>query len=339
MTTKKDIFRRVAAVLAGLALVAGALLSIYVARTWNRTWEVPAPDLHASRDPDAIRRGEYLVYGPAHCVECHAATSADAEPAVEGVRLPLVGGRRFAAPGLGVVYAKNLTPDAETGIGRYSDGEIARMLRYSVRPDGKASIRLLMPYQHMSDDDLVAILSFLRAQSPVRHEVPANSFTLMGKVVKSFAPVFLPRTSVVADVTAPPSAPTRERGEYIARSVANCGGCHTMHDPVTLANKSAEFAGGEEFEPSSRPGADRTIWFRTPNLTPARGSALAKFPDRATFVARFQRGGRHLAGSPMPWECFGRMNDNDLGALYEFLHSLEPATGPAADQTTFRKAG
>jgi hypothetical protein len=55
---------------------------------------------------------------------------------------------------------------------------------------------------------------------------------------------------------------------------------------------------------------------------------LTKFPDRATFVARFLRGGRHYPGSPMPWECYARMSENDAAALYEFLHALPPAPIP-----------
>jgi hypothetical protein len=56
-----------------------------------------------------------------------------------------------------------------------------------------------------------------------------------------------------------------------------------------------------------------------------------KFPDRATFVARFKVGGRHYDGSPMPWEAFSRMAPEDIGALYDFLHA-QPASGePAPD--------
>jgi hypothetical protein len=61
-----------------------------------------------------------------------------------------------------------------------------------------------------------------------------------------------------------------------------------------------------------------------------------KFPDRETFVARFRVGGRHYPGSPMPWEAFARMSVSDIGALYEFLHSLPPQSGPTGEPT-FKK--
>jgi mono/diheme cytochrome c family protein len=321
-----------ALVLLCTAIVSSGVVALFVMYTWDRKWDVPLPDIHASADPEVIRRGGYLVYGPAHCSECHTAPDADLEAASERDEwLPLSGGRRLAADPLGAVYAKNLTPDLETGIGRYSDPQVARMLRYSVRPNGRASIRLLMPYGNMSDADLTAIVSFLRAQAPVRNVVPPNEFTVIGKIVKSLSPVFKPRDGVHPTAEAPEEQPTRERGEYLARSVANCVGCHTKFNSVTLAPSGPDFAGGNEMAPEKRPGVDTTVWFRTPNLTPMRGSALNKFPDRETFIARFQRGGYHYAGSPMPWRPFSRMSAEDLGALYEYFHRLAPQVGPAGE--------
>jgi hypothetical protein len=99
-----------------------------------------------------------------------------------------------------------------------------------------------------------------------------------------------------------------------------------------------DFSGGFEMEPAPLAGVDPTVWYRTPNITPAPGSALMKFPDRDTFVARFERGGRQYAGSPMPWEAFARMATEDIAALYEFLHSLEPQAG-ASGEYTLEKEG
>ena len=332
----KKYVMRGAAILAALLTLAGSAIGVYVFRTWDRKWDAPLPDIHASRDPEIIRRGEYLVRGPAHCAACHTSKEEAGSAADSRELPPLTGGRAFHAAPLGVIYSKNLTPDPETGIGRYSDAQIARMLRWSVRPDGKASVQLLMPFANLSDADLTAVISYLRAQPAVRNPVPENQFTLIGKVVKSFAPVFKPRTKIQPVEHTPEMAPTVERGKYLARTVANCVGCHTKRDPISFAAVSAEFSGGAEMEPASRPGADPSVWFVTPNLTPAHGSALAKFPDRQTFVARFQKGGVHHLGSPMPWEAFGQMSAEDLGALYEYLHSLPPQAGPTGEPT-FRK--
>lgn len=298
---------------------------------------MPLPDVHASTEPAVIKRGEYLVFGPSHCVECHVGSWEEYEQASErGERPSLKGGIRFAASPLGAVYSKNLTPDPDTGIG-YTDAQIARMLRYGVRPNGRASVQPLMPFELLSDADLTAIISYLRAQPPVRHVVPDNEWTLIGKVVKSLAPTFKPRTAVTPYASSPEERATKERGEYLARSAANCGGCHSPRTTLTFAVNGPEFSGGNPMEPTPLQDADPAIWFRPPDITPAKESALTKFPDRETFVARFQRGGRQHPGSPMPWECYGRMSAEDVGALYEYLHSLPAAPGTGGE-TTFRQA-
>jgi mono/diheme cytochrome c family protein len=329
---------RAVGILAAIVVLAVAGLSAYVAQTWDRTYDAPLPEVRISSDPAVLARGEYLIYGPAHCVECHGGSLDALEKLSEGVHVPLSGGLRLPLGPLGAVYSRNLTPDMETGIGRYSDGQIARMMRWAVRPDGRATVNPMMPFGEMAEDDLVAVISFLRAQPPVRRVVPANEWTLMGKVVKSFISIAKPRRSINPPQTAPPQAMTKERGEYLARYVGNCAGCHTPRDPNTFAETGPDFSGGFELEPVSLPGADPAVWFRTPNLTPKAGSALMKFPDRETFIARFQKGGRHHAGSPMPWEAFARMTTEDIGAVYEYLHSLQPCDGPTGEPT-FKKAG
>jgi mono/diheme cytochrome c family protein len=335
---KKLLIRSFLVVLTVLG-AAAAVMTVYVMRTWDRVYDVPLVELHASADPAVIRRGQYLVFGPAHCVDCHVASRdlKTQHPLADGETISLTGGMDFPLGPLGTVYSRNLTPDPETGIGRYSDGQIARMMRYAVRPDGKASISPMMPFDNLSDEDVVAVISFLRSQQPVRHVVPANQWTLLGKVLKSFVPTALPRRVVNPPATSPAQAATRERGEYLARYAGNCVGCHTPRNQTTYLPTGPDFAGGQDVGSEPVAGADPSIRFRIPNLTPAPGSALSKFPDRETFIARFQRGGRQHAGSPMPWECFSRLSTADLGALYEFLHSLPPAQGPIGD-AAYRKA-
>jgi mono/diheme cytochrome c family protein len=326
------ILLRILGYLGAALLAALVVVAIYVSRNWDRTWDTPLPDLHASTDPAAIARGEYLVFGPAHCVECHVGSTAELDKfAASGVYPPLTGGFEIPAAPLGVLRSKNITPDRETGIGRYSDPQIARMLRYAVRPNGQASVLPLMPYGDMSDSDIVGILSYLRTQPPIRHEVAENEWTMIGKVIRTFVATFKPRTGVHPPAVAPAQAPTKERGAYIARGVGNCVNCHSPLNQLTFALDGVEFSGGVAMEPAIREGVDPALWFVPPNITPLKGSALMRFPDRETFVARFRVGGRKHPGSPMPWECFARMQPEDIGALYEFLHSNAPAGKPVPE--------
>jgi hypothetical protein len=194
-----------------------------------------------------------------------------------------------------------------------------------------------MQYSDMSDGDIVAVLSFLRAQQPVRNTVPENRWTTIGKIIKSLAPTFKPRTNVHAPATAPPSTATAARGEYVVRAIGDCSGCHSPLNQLTFALSGPEFSGGAALEPPALPGIDKSLWFKPPNITPSKGSALLRFPDRATFVARFLRGGRKFPASPMPWESFAKLTEEDAGAIYEFLHTLTPAGESAPEEPTVKQ--
>jgi mono/diheme cytochrome c family protein len=313
-----------------VVLAAAAGLAFYVSITWNKDWDVPTPDLHASTDPAIIARGEYIVYGPAHCIECHVSDLQEYDRFFETGQPPrMSGGYKFPIGPLGTLYSKNITPDPETGIGRYTDPQIARMLRHGVRPDNKASIPLLMPFWNMSDDDIVAILSFLRAQEPVKKAPPPNEWSLLGKVMKSFVSATRPKMDGHPPKTAPPPEVSVARGKYLAESVADCSGCHTPFNEMTGSPTGPTYSGGNAIEPTPRKDVDTKLWFKPPNITPLLGSALRKFPDRATFVARFKNGGRQYAGSPMPWEALARMTPEDIGSLYEYLMTQPPSGGAA----------
>lgn len=328
--------RRILRGLKWMAIVVVVLaigLSVYVAMYWDRTWNVPEPDLHASTDPAVIVRGEYIVYGPAHCIVCHSGSVEQFQRFVDdGTPPTLSGGYPLAMGPLGTLYPKNLTPDRDTGIGRYTDPQLARMLRHGVRPDGQASIPLLMPFSEMSDADVVAAISFLRSLPPVRHEVPQNQWTTFGMVMRTFVAAARPKLDGHPPKDSPPQEPTATRGEYLARSVADCGGCHSPVSQATGAPAGPEFSGAiAPMEPIPLKGVDTSMWFTPPNITPLKGSAFSKFPDRDTFIARFKKGGRHYEGSPMPWEAFARMTPEDVGAIYEFLKTV-PASGQPAPE-------
>lgn len=310
------------------------ILIVYAQFTWNRQYDVPYPDLRASSDSAVIAHGRYLVFGPAHCSNCHVSSFDEMVRADKGELLPLKGGVVFPMGPLGTISPANLTPDSKTGIGRWTDGQIFRLLRHGIKHDGTSTLPAMMPFQNMSDDDLVAIVSFLRSLEPVRHPVPESDYTFMGKIIRAYFPAFKPVLHPTPPDEAPENRATKERGEYLARYVANCFACHTNHDPATFEFIGPEFAGGAEFEPIPGIG-DPTLWTRSPNITPHPDGALAKFPTPQDWIKRFRQG-RVVASSPMHWGPFSRMNDTDLVALWKFLNSLPP-TEHAVGETVFRK--
>jgi mono/diheme cytochrome c family protein len=299
-------------------MVAGAA-GIAQAR-WDRTFNIPEPYVEIRSDAETIDRGRYLVFGPAHCSYCH--TPPDLWERLDaGEELPLIGGYAFELP-LGTITSPNLTPDLETGIGRYTDGQLARMLRHNVRADGRAALPL-MEFQNMSDEDVVAVISYLRSVSAVRNEVPDVEWNLVGKammalLIKPTAPAGTP------PARSPAEGPSIERGAYLANSVANCAGCHSPRNMADGSYTGPRFSGGV-----MDVDGDPTHFYSVPNLTPDPKTGFIVSWTEDQFVARFGVGKLH-PGSHMPWDAYKRMSEGDLRAVYRYLMSLDPvenATG------------
>lgn len=99
------------------------------------------PKITASTDSSLIARGEYLVYGPAHCAFCHAPIS-EFPRLNAGEKVSMSGGFDFVLP-LGVVHAPNITTDVETGIGAFTDKELARAMCHGVKRNGQAKFEVI----------------------------------------------------------------------------------------------------------------------------------------------------------------------------------------------------
>jgi mono/diheme cytochrome c family protein len=315
--------RRILVTLLGILAIVVAGFAAWVASRQDLRFDAPTPALTASTDSAVIARGRYIVRDVAACASCHGAPEAVLATA-EGEETPLSGGASFVIPP-GTFRVPNITPDPETGIGRLSDGQIARALRHGVRHDG-AALLPFMEMQGLADEDLVAVISYLRSMPPVRNEVPDHEWTLLGRIV---------RATVLANPVGPSAPPpaasprgaTVENGRYLAHAVATCQSCHTTRDKATGKFTNAEFSGTNEFE--SLLGSDQT--WAPPNLTPDPKTGMSARMDEDAWVTRF-RGGRILPGSPMPWPGYARMDEDDLRAIHKYLRTLPPVehdTGPA----------
>lgn len=113
--------------------------------------------------------------------------------------------------------------------------------------------------------------------------------------------------------------PTVEYGEYLANSVANCGGCHTKSNRRTGAAEGVSFAGGSTLESRTSPGTKLV----TPNLTPDPKTGQIYKWSEDQFVDRFKNA--VPTASPMPWDNSKNISEDDLRALYRYLRSLPPA--------------
>lgn len=267
----------------------------------------PLTDWQVESTPERIARGKYLAEGVLRCMTCHSPRhwSEPGAPAIAGqegigaIRIE-EGERRIVAP--------NLTPDKKTGIGRWTDDMLARAIREGVGHDGRV-LSTTMEYQsfrRLSDDDLAAVISFLRSCKPVRNELPPTRMPLDEQ--ERLASELRPLTAPVArrDTT------TLERGRYLM-IVADCEGCHTAWD---ADRNPGLLAGGNTFKP--RDGGP-TIF--STNITPhSTGVAY----DDVTFRNVIRTGMAGTLTPEMPWISFRKMNDEDLAAISQFLRTMQP---------------
>jgi len=211
----------------------------------------------AAADEDASGRGEYLVRAGG-CFSCHTAAGGQ----------PLAGGRALTTP-FGTFYSPNITPDPDTGIGRWTDAQFLRALREGVRPDG-ANYFPVFPYPSftgITDGDALAIKAYLFSVPPVRQQNRAHDigfpfswrFLQIGWKLLFFTPgPFQP---------VPERSTAYNRGAYLATALAHCGECHTPRNILGAMRSSLRLAGTPD-------GPDGQL---VPNITPDPGTGIGKW--------------------------------------------------------------
>jgi mono/diheme cytochrome c family protein len=287
--------RRLAYVLGGLVTVVAALVVAIYGVTWartGRTFDVAATPVPVSRDSATLARGEHLVTAIGKCAECHGAD---------------YGGKVFIDdPALGRVVARNITPGGE--VAQYSDAELARAIRHGVRKNGKGL--LIMPsadYAGFSDEDVGAVVSYLRSLPPVTRPLPPTEMHFLARALWTFGQLPLMDALAIDHAKRAPErvavAPTPEYGHYLA----NVGGCTGCHGPGLSGGKI----------PGTPPD-----WRPAANLTPAGNLGKWTVDD----FTRALRTGRRPDGSPidtiMPWRAAGQMTDDEIHAVYAYLKTV-----------------
>jgi mono/diheme cytochrome c family protein len=247
-----------------------------------------AQEIKVEGTQEQIARGQHLA--SAFCVECHSTTKD----------FPMTGGvdvGRDLPINLGSFYSANLTPAGP--LKDWTDGEIFRALRDNVDKDGKRLVMMNgINVRYISDEDLLAIIAFLRSQEPVENEPPQpldqpNFLALL----MSGAGLVPDRTLVEAPIVAPAREATIEYGQFMT-SFLDCKSCH-----------GANLSGG-----------DSPIGPKGPSLRVVKGWSQEEFMN--TLRTGVDPTGHQLK-PVMPWRSTGRLDDVELSALYQYLISLE----------------
>jgi mono/diheme cytochrome c family protein len=260
--------------------------------------------------PGVLDRGRYLGEVVAACGACHHSFGPGMQP-VPG--MALAGGRVFEERGLRAV-APNITQDRETGIGGWTDAQIAAAIRDGHRPDGS----LLGPpmpvesYRGISDRDLAALVAWLRSIPPVRNAVTDRS---------RYPVALTPHGPPVGSVPDPPPDDPVARGRYIAVNLAHCMDCHSAQLGEGRADPAGRGARGLVLE-----GPWGAVQAANISSHPTQG--IGRWTD-AQIIGAITRGvsadGRRLA-PPMAGRApvWARMEPADLQAVVAYLRSLPP---------------
>ena len=248
-------------------------------------------------DADQVARGKEWAVA---CAGCHSSTG----------ELPLDGSKdNFleGGPPMGVLYAPNLTPSGP--LKDWTDAQIVRAIREGVDKDGRPL--LIMPssgFHGMSDADVLAIVAFLRSQPPSQRNVPPKDMSVLAAAFLGAG--MFPTSAqppITGPVVAPPRGPTAEYGHYLT-TATGCRDCH-----------GANLAGGT-------PGGG-------PPPGPNLGAVIPSWKE-ADFITMFRTGvapgNVQINPDMMPWKEYTKIfTDDDLRALYQYLHSLPPTGEPA----------
>jgi mono/diheme cytochrome c family protein len=305
--------------------VLGLLVLIVVGGITAIGWQIilgpkmrPVTDRKFEATPERLARGKYIAEGPASCFHCHSEPNFNA-PMGEPLASNRGSGWQMPIPELGNPSSANITSDPATGLGSWTDDEIARAIQEGVDKDGRPLFPL-MPYlrfREFTDEDLASVVVYVRTIPPVIHAVtpPVWPFPL-NVLVKT-----MPKPLTTHE-PAPARATPVARGEYLVKTVAGCGDCHTPSDDKGAPLPGLEFAGGGIFHDPT-PGANMKAVFSA-NITPDP-SGISHY-DEAYFLQTLHTGqipGRTLSNI-MPFSSFKNLTEDDLKDIFAYIKTLKP---------------
>ena len=288
----------------------------------------PPVDLKVNLTPEQTERGRYLVDHVVLCNDCHSKRDWNfyGGPVVPPLgaghecltrETKIVGVRVQDDSVPGALCIRNLTPDPKSGVGRWTDGELFRAIREGVDPAGHG-IFPIMPYavyRSLADEDISAVVAYIRQLSPVKSEWFDREIEFPMNLLSQFwpEPLWWPMKK-------PASENSVKYGGYLA-AIGRCEYCHTTRRKYgrNLA-PDRRYAGGVVFAVNGQEVVST-------NLTPHESGL--KNMSRAEFIAKFKSFSRPQkippeGNTPMNWNAYSGMTETDLGAIYDFLQARWP---------------
>ncbi len=269
----------------------------------------PGSEAPPATQASSVERGEYIVNAVAHCFLCHSEQDwSGEEPKILAGRQGA--GALFPDEGIpGRLYAPNITPDNETGIGLATDEQLDKAIREGIGLDGRRLFPVMSDFSMMSDEDLAAVIAYLRSQPAVSNKVPAREFP---EPVLAGLPPAWPISRPVRGPSG--DGQSLENGQYLA-ALGDCVGCHTAMNEMGQPRMEIAFGGGFELK---GPWGDIV----TPNIT--FDPSGIEYYDEALFKKVLTTGdpGARRLNKLMPVQIYRNMTDSDMGSVFLFLQSL-----------------
>ena len=275
------------------------------------------PPEPAGPEAKLVARGAYIAKAGG-CLVCHTGMG----PTGPDLAHPGAGGLEMPDPA-GTWRTPNITPDKSSGIGGWTDDQIARAIREGVRPEG-TQLYSIMPYasyNRLTDDDTKALVAFLRTLEPVKRVVAPN------KDLK-FPKLPMPSPANAPDVVGDPV----KHGEYMA-SIMLCSHCHWTPDAKMMVQPDKLFAGGLEMTlPMFGPG---TLF--VPNITSDKETGIGGWTEDQIVAAlkTMMKPDGKLLNPPMllMQGAWSQLDDADLHAVAAYIHQLPPVKHKVPDST------
>ncbi|MBV8032552.1 MAG: c-type cytochrome [Betaproteobacteria bacterium] len=294
---------------------ARALLAIsFAALLWNcalpvsRNLEERQPPAKSAFDPALVRRGAELA-AVGDCAGCHTRQGS----------APFAGGVPLRTP-FGTIYGTNITPEPETGLGRWTQADFDRAMREGLAPDGR-HLYPAFPYpyfRHLTDEDLRALYAFVMTRDPVRSPPPRNDLAFpfnIRPLVAGWNQLYLGKDDVPRDAA---KGTEWNRGAYLVHGLGHCGACHSPRTALGAEKRGEALSGGEAED-----------WY-APALNRASPSPLAWTKEDLVTYLRTGIAEHHaIAAGPMQTVIaqLSGASEADLAAIAGYIVSMMDGAG------------
>lgn len=269
----------------------------------------PLTDVTFAITPERIARGKYLADG-LYCLTCHTerdTTQAGWPPILVK---KFAGALRFETDSTHL-YAPNLTPDMETGIGSFSDDMLSRAIREGVGHDGRRLVSVDlegMPsgsFRNLTDEDLASIIVYLRTIPPIKNKIPSRN--IGNALEENLQRRWHPNLVGLDD---PDFSDPVGRGKYLI-SLTDCNGCHTGW----YGRNPGIFGGGLQF-------GDEDKNIASPNIS-SDPTGIGNWTAEG-FIDIIRTGKNGVLDPVMPWISYRNLSDEDLTNIYLALKESQP---------------